>query len=342
MHNKLLSTTVIATWIGLLFGSSIQAQSQGTNHKNAPAVKQSVAELTAPLARSVVEILIGERTVALGTVVSPDGLVVTKASELTDNAAIKCRLWDGREIQPEVLAKDDAIDLALLQLPSTGVSAIDLTNQRLPSAGSFLISVGTDGQSLGLGIATVDERKFSLRHSNTSDRGYLGVNCSPDPKRSGLVVHEVIEESAARRAGIRKGDLIALIDERPLSQVDQLVREIRRHKAGEAIDVVIVRGEQKISIQALLGSQMQFEPTDQWGGGPFSKRRFDFDTVIAHDFPISPEKCGGPVLDTDGHVVGINIARALRVATYAIPVEAVASFVHTHAKPAELPSPASE
>ncbi len=343
MIRKLVTVATAPMIIGLLFASSALAQlSHATNHKNATAVRQSVVELTTPLAPSVVEIQLNEKTVALGTIVSSDGLVVTKASELKFNAAIKCRLWDGRVLEPELVAQDDAIDLAMLRLPSTGFSAIDLANARQPTAGSFLISVGCNGQSIGLGIATVDERKFNLRHSTTNDRGYLGVNCSPDPEGSGLVVHEVIAESAARRAGIRKGDLIALINERPLSQVDQLVREIRRHKAGEAVDVVIVRGEQKISIQAHLGSQPQFESTDQWGGGPFSKRRFDFDSVIVHDLPISPEQCGGPVLDTDGRVVGINIARALRVATYALPAEVVATFIQKHEKPAEFTPQASE
>ncbi len=37
--------------------------------------------------------------------------------------------------------------------------------------------------------------------------------------------------------------------------------------------------------------------------------------------------CGGPVVDLSGNVVGINIARADRVATYAVPAEAVKAFV---------------
>ena len=33
----------------------------------------------------------------------------------------------------------------------------------------------------------------------------------------------------------------------------------------------------------------------------------------------NPKDCGGPVVDLDGRCIGINIARALRVATYALP-----------------------
>jgi serine protease Do len=58
---------------------------------------------------------------------------------------------------------------------------------------------------------------------------------------------------------------------------------------------------------------------DHWGGGPFSDRRWGFAKVIPNDLGISPTECGGPLVDLDGHCVGVNIARALRVASYALP-----------------------
>ena len=44
-----------------------------------------------------------------------------------------------------------------------------------------------------------------------------------------------------------------------------------------------------------------------------------FDEVIEHDTVLPPWLCGGPLLNLDGEAVGINIARASRVATYALP-----------------------
>jgi len=40
-----------------------------------------------------------------------------------------------------------------------------------------------------------------------------------------------------------------------------------------------------------------------------------------------PDQCGGPLIDLDGGVVGINIARAGRVATYAIPAAEMRQIV---------------
>jgi serine protease Do len=49
--------------------------------------------------------------------------------------------------------------------------------------------------------------------------------------------------------------------------------------------------------------------------------------VLPHDTVVRPRDCGGPLVDTDGNVVGINIARALRVSTFAIPADTVRQVV---------------
>jgi serine protease Do len=41
--------------------------------------------------------------------------------------------------------------------------------------------------------------------------------------------------------------------------------------------------------------------------------------VLQHDTPLFPEQCGGPLLDLEGKVVGINIARQGRISSLAIP-----------------------
>jgi S1-C subfamily serine protease len=44
-----------------------------------------------------------------------------------------------------------------------------------------------------------------------------------------------------------------------------------------------------------------------------------FERVIQHDTVLNPEECGGPVLDSQGRAIGINIARAGRVVSYLLP-----------------------
>ena len=63
-----------------------------------------------------------ENSGVLGTVVDADGGILTKASELEKDKRIVCRLSDGRDLPAEVVATDEATDLALLK-----VEAKDLT-----------------------------------------------------------------------------------------------------------------------------------------------------------------------------------------------------------------------
>jgi len=53
--------------------------------------------------------------------------------------------------------------------------------------------------------------------------------------------------------------------------------------------------------------------------GKRSHRRTGFSCVLQHDSVIRPIDCGGPLVDLQGNLIGLNIARASRVATYAIP-----------------------
>ncbi len=53
--------------------------------------------------------------------------------------------------------------------------------------------------------------------------------------------------------------------------------------------------------------------------GDFSKRRSGFPRVIQHDVLANSTIMGGPVLNLGGKCVGMNIARANRAETFAIP-----------------------
>ena len=57
--------------------------------------------------------------------------------------------------------------------------------------------------------------------------------------------------------------------------------------------------------------------------GQVSRRRSGFPRVLQHDSILQPADCGGPIVDLDGKAVGVNIARAGRAATYAVPADAV-------------------
>ena len=52
-----------------------------------------------------------------------------------------------------------------------------------------------------------------------------------------------------------------------------------------------------------------------------SQRHNDFPVILQHDSVLHPHHCGGPLVDLSGKVIGVNIARAGRSETYAIPAD---------------------
>ena len=62
-------------------------------------------------------------------------------------------------------------------------------------------------------------------------------------------------------------------------------------------------------------------------GGKLSTRRAGFPVALQHDTVLRPEDCGGPVVDLSGKVIGINIARAGRTETFAIPAGEVVGLI---------------
>ena len=58
-------------------------------------------------------------------------------------------------------------------------------------------------------------------------------------------------------------------------------------------------------------------------GGPLSNRSGDFPAALQHDSVLRPSDCGGPIVDLSGKAVGINIARAGRVESFALPADQV-------------------
>ena len=62
-------------------------------------------------------------------------------------------------------------------------------------------------------------------------------------------------------------------------------------------------------------------------GGTVSKRHSNFPNALTHDTVLQAAECGGPVVNLDGRAIGLNIARADRTATYAIPAETLRKVI---------------
>jgi serine protease Do len=294
---------------------------EAANGKNEPAVRSAFQEVLGRASAATVRVLADGEEVALGAVVEPDGYLVTKASVL--KGKIVCRFRDGTERKAEKVGEDGNQDLALLRVEATGLTAISWRQGDPPPPGSLVATTAPADEPIAISVVSTDPRRIRGRTDAHHPRAWLGIEMGAG--ESGLGVGGVMPDSPAAKAGVRVGDEIRQIDGAAMKSAEQVVETVGGHSAGQAIKLLVHRQDQDLEISATLAKFQA--PQDSWGGGPFSERRSGFPVVLPHDAPLRPKECGGPLVDTDGRAVGINIARALRVTTYALPAAVVRDTV---------------
>ena len=275
-----------------------------------------VQPLTQRIGDSVVQIVSDGKTVSLGVIVSDDGYLLTKLSELSVDP-IRVRLSDGRLQPARVAAVRRKNDLALLRIEGVDkpLKPAKLDDYS-PSVGNFLVSVGRGGNPLGIGVVGVGLRK--VEHN-----GRLGVVL--DDSRGQATVQGVWPDSGADAAGVVPGDQILAINGRAESDRTSVIRVLREMFPGESVRLTILRDGAKLDLDAKIRDLgvMQESENDSKVNGKRSTRLSGFEQVIQHDTVLNPNECGGPVVDSQGRFIGINIARAGRVVSYALPASIV-------------------
>lgn len=290
---------------------------------NDTSVKAAFAQAARPAAAATVRILADGKPAALGTVVDAGGHVVTKASLL--EGELTCRIADGREVEARIVGSNEDYDIALLKIAAAGLTPVIWRSAPAPP-GIFVAAVEPGDGLLGIGVVSAEPRKIRGSTRPQNRRGWLGIGLGDHP--AGLGITSVAGGSPAEKAGLEVGDRVESINGRAMASADEVVQTVGGHAPGERLRMVVERGGEEREIEAVLGKpEPRREPQDHWGGGPFSERRWGFPLALPHDVVIHPKDCGGPLIDTDGNAVGINIARALRVASYAIPADAVQTVI---------------
>lgn len=302
--------------------------------------------------RSMFRVMRNGGAVAVATRIDDAGHAVAKASLLPDRsvgAAVALQDAAGVDATAYVVGIDPRLDLAVLAIDGGPATGVELAWNGAVEPGAVLLSPRFGPNGPALGFAAIEERE--------SDREpwggpYLGVRSEPlEPAdarelglKVGLRVDEVVPGSAAAEAGVRVGDVIASIDGRPLGGRTALRRAILQREIGDRVELGIIREGERLQVAATLARREDAPGARPARRGntttPISEVSTGFGRVLAHDANVWPEQVGGPVLDLDGHVVGINIARFDRTATHALPAATVRDAVRRLLQRRELTPPA--
>lgn len=123
-----------------------------------------------------------------GFFVRPDGLVLTNAHVVGEEARVPVVLRDGRRLEGQVVERAAGnVDLALVQVPVEGVAALELDGLSDVRVGSFVAAVG-HGEGLKGGLWTFSVGMVSNIHPVGAERPVLQTQIPLNPGSSGAPV----------------------------------------------------------------------------------------------------------------------------------------------------------
>lgn len=235
-------------------GRTLAAKLVGSDPEADVAVVQvNPDKLTAVTWGNSEQLRVGDFVVAVG---NPFGLGQTVTSGIISALG---RSGLGIEGYEDFIQTDASIN--------PGNSGGALVNLRGELIGVNTAILGPSGGNIGIGFAIpanmVKDIMNQLVQFGEVRRGRLGVatqDLTPDLAKAfnikvtqGAVIAQVVKGSPADKAGLRPGDVVVGINNRPINNAGQLRNIVGLLKIGDKIALNVVRdGEQK-SIQAVIG-----------------------------------------------------------------------------------------
>ncbi|MCA9191012.1 MAG: trypsin-like peptidase domain-containing protein [Planctomycetales bacterium] len=281
-------------------------------------------EVIEPARQNVVRILDDETQVALGTVVDTDGHFVTRASAVP--LSLKCFASTGEALQDVALVGvSPEYDLALLKTSSFLKQSSFCKQVALP-IGTFQAVPGHGELPLAVGIVSVAERrpKGKFRTVVVHDERAMAEppewTTIPIPDH-GMVI--VAVEGNAAKAGFEPADELVQLGETSIREPSDVLLAIEDRFARDRILATVIRKSKRTTLELELDNGSEAEPNTE---------RDDSLRIVPvmyeHDAPVAWHECGGPIVDLDGNVTGVTIARLGDYGCIAIPALEVQRIAH--------------
>jgi serine protease Do len=191
-----------------------------------------------------------------------------------------------------------------------------------------------------VGIVSVHPRKILPK------RAIIGVILATNEAPAKIEI--VTPGFGAAKAGLRPDDVILSVNGVPTRKREELINTLREFRDGKTVKLRVKREDTEIDADVEMTAESTvlaaeqaarfgrgrgmgsggrrgfgpgFDRQDRMNrmGSEVSQRAEEFELAIQHDTVLEPWQCGGPLVNLDGKAVGINIARAGRVASYALP-----------------------
>jgi serine protease Do len=289
------------------------------------ALNATLKTKLATAAQSTMRVWSGKKRLAYGTVIGDGRQMLTKWSEVANAASALVVDGPNREAHDaKLIGVYEEEDLAILEINGSALKPIAWSNEK-PALGAFLVAPQPDGRPAAFGVVSVLER--NLRET---DLAFLGIGSDLQHKGPGVRISEVQPDTGAAAAGLKEGDIVLMVKERPISGLMELKSALTGTQPGETVPLRVRTNDGEKTLGVTLGKRPELpkiynprlEQMERMGG-KISRVRDSFTQVLQSDMRPSPDQIGGPVVDLEGRVIGITVARADRTRSFIMPSAAV-------------------
>jgi serine protease Do len=153
-----------------------------------------------------------QRGLGSGVVVSEEGYIITNNHVIENTDEIKVRLFDGQEVEAELIGTDPMTDIAVLKIDLEDVPAIPLGDSDQAKVGSFVLAIGSPlsedlAHTVSFGIVSARGRSLQL----TAYGDYIQTDAAINPGNSGGALIDMngtlvgINSAIASRSGGNDG-----------------------------------------------------------------------------------------------------------------------------------------
>jgi serine protease Do len=302
--------------LNFILSSEVRADLKVDSFKNGEKVRKVFQQVVDRALKYTVEIFVDERSVAYGTIIDSSGLIISKASEIQGRQCV-CMLSDATICPAEILAEDPDTDLVLLKIDHAKLPVVEWSD-KVQRVGQIVATVTNTETPTAFGIISAPARKIPAQ------KGSLGVSFEKVDNK--LIFTRVFNNSSAAKIGVQRGDALLKLDGKVVTDIQQIRSLLNDHQPGDQITLETERDGKKQQLQIRMGEEASVNSREFMTTlllGQINQRRGGFDKVIQHDAPLGVRECGGPLIGLDGKAMGINVARADRVETFALPADIV-------------------
>jgi len=195
---------------------------------------------------------VGQIVIAIG---APYGFQSTVTAGVVSALGRSLRSYSGRLIE-DVIQTD-----ASLNPGNSGGPLVD-SSGRVVGVNTATI-LPAQGICFAIGINTAKFVASRLLRDGRIRRSYIGVSAQTVPvhrrvvrfydlpKEMGALVLSVEENSPAKRAGLREGDIIVALEEQPVAGVDDLHRLLTEVRVGVSCSLTVVRYTDKLDLKVM-------------------------------------------------------------------------------------------